>query len=321
MIKEKSKNNRTITINRQDKKILKERIIKKMDQVKILENIIINSDFFKVIEYFPKKIIDLAIIDPLYNIDKNFNTIKFKEMTAADYYKYTERWVQLIIPLLKDTSSIYVCCDWKSSPYIYNVLTNYLICQNRITWEREKGRGSEKNWKNCLEDIWFFTVSNKYTFNAKPVKLLKKVNAPYRDKNGEEKDWFEKDGVQYRLTHSSNMWTDITIPFWSMPENTDHPTQKPEKLFAKLILASSNENDLIFDPFSGSGTASVAAKKLNRKYIGIEIDEVYCLLAEKRLEIANTQKEIQGIENGIFLERNTILGGNSKKIEGGILQV
>ncbi len=90
-----------------------------------------------------------------------------------------------------------------------------------------------------------------------------------------------------------------------MPENTDHPTQKPEKLLAKIILASTNENDLILDPFAGSGTTSVVAKKLNRAFCGIELDEKYCLLAEKRLALAETDKTIQGFSDGVFWERNS----------------
>jgi len=90
-----------------------------------------------------------------------------------------------------------------------------------------------------------------------------------------------------------------------MPENTAHPTQKPEKLLAKIILASTRETDLILDPFAGSGTTAVAAKKLNRDYVGIEADERYCLLAEKRLALAETDKTIQGFSDGIFWERNT----------------
>jgi len=85
-----------------------------------------------------------------------------------------------------------------------------------------------------------------------------------------------------------------------MPENTDHPTQKPEKLIAKLILASSKENDIIFDPFLGSGTTSVVAKKLNRRYVGIEMNEEYCCFAEKRLQLAEDDKEIQGYSGGVF---------------------
>jgi site-specific DNA-methyltransferase (adenine-specific) len=109
-----------------------------------------------------------------------------------------------------------------------------------------------------------------------------------------------------RIGNPSNLWTDLTIPFWSMPENTDHPTQKPEKLIAKIILASSSEKDLVFDPFLGSGTTVVTAKKLNRKFCGIEMDELFCAYALKRLELADSDKVIQGYADGIFWERNTL---------------
>ncbi len=89
-----------------------------------------------------------------------------------------------------------------------------------------------------------------------------------------------------------------------MPENTAHPTQKPEKLAAKLILASSNKGDIVFDPFLGSGTVSAAAQKLERIYIGIEQNPSYCIWAQKRLENAKKDTAIQGYEDGLFWERN-----------------
>ena len=164
---------------------------------------------------------------------------------------------------------------------------------------------SKNNWKNCLEDIWFFTKSDEYVFNLENVKIQRPVIAPYKDKEGKPKDWVENNGEKFRLTHPSNVWTDISIPFWSMPENTPHPTQKPEKLIAKLILASSNEGDLVFDPFLGSGTTSVVAKKLGRNYLGIEREQEYVAVAEKRIELAAADTNIQGFENGIFKARNS----------------
>ena len=147
-------------------------------------------------------------------------------------------------------------------------------------------------------------MGKEYTFNIEAVKIQKEVIAPYRDNNGAPKDWVQDGEKRYRLTHPSNIWTDISIPFWSMPENTPHPTQKPEKLIAKLILASSNPGDVVFDPFLGSGTTSVTAKKLGRRFIGIEREKEYAALSERRLELADTYPNIQGFENGIFKARN-----------------
>lgn len=265
----------------------------------------INGNTFDVIKRIENNIVDLMIVDPPYNIPKNYHGFKFKDSDNLTYEKYTNLWVESIIPLLKETATLYVCCDWKSSLIIGNVLEKYFNIRNRITWQREKGRGSKNNWKNGMEDIWFVTVSNKYTFNLDNVKIRRKVIAPYKA-DGKPKDWIETKDGNFRDTCPSNFWDDISIPYWSMPENTAHPTQKPEKLLAKLILASSNENDFIFDPFLGSGTTSVVAKKLGRNYSGIEQNPVYCAWAEKRIEGANKNKEIQGYTDNVFWERNTL---------------
>ena len=193
-----------------------------------------------------------------------------------------------------------------SSAAIHRLGEKYFIPQNRITWEREKGRGAKSNWKNCSEDIWFFTVSENYYFNVDAVMVKRQVIAPYTDRNGDPKDWTETENGRFRITHPSNLWTDLTVPYWSMPENTDHPTQKPEKLLAKIILASSKPGDLVFDPFNGSGTTTVVAKKLERHYLGVEIDETYCCLSHKRLDLASTERAIQGYVDGVFWERNTL---------------
>ena len=278
--------------------------IKSKFEAKDIINKTIQGDAFKVLPLLPDAFVDLIIADPPYNLDKNYNGHAFKKISEDEYIEYTESWIKHIQPLLKPNASIYVCCDWKCSSAIENVLRKYFIIQNRITWQREKGRGAMRNWKNNMEDIWFATVSNKYTFNINDVKQKRKVLAPYKY-NGKPKDWVETDDGKFRLTFPSNFWDDISVPYWSMKENTAHPTQKPEKLIAKLVLASSNENDIILDPFLGSGTTSTIAKKLNRKYIGIEQNEQYCIWAEKRLEMAETDSSIQGYTDGVFWERNT----------------
>lgn len=187
---------------------------------------------------------------------------------------------------------------------IANVLAEHFYLQNRITWQREKGRGAKNNWKNSLEDIWFATASPQYTFNLDAVKIRRKVLAPYRVA-GQPKDWQETASGNYRDTCPANFWDDISVHYWSMAENTAHPTQKPEKLLAKLILASSNEGDIIFDLFLGSGTTSVTAKKLKRSFLGIEQNPLYCAWAERRLELADLDPTIQGYAGGVFWERNS----------------
>jgi site-specific DNA-methyltransferase (adenine-specific) len=264
------------------------------------------QDVFEALPKLPHQSVDLMFADPPYNLTKSFNDRKFKKISIDKYSEWLDSWMSLVSRILKPTASIYICGDWRSSAAIHRLGEKYFIPQNRITWEREKGRGAKSNWKNCSEDIWFFTASENYYFNVDAVMLKRQVIAPYTDRNGDPKDWTETENGRFRVTHPSNLWTDVTVPYWSMPENTDHPTQKPEKLLAKIILASSKPGDLVFDPFNGSGTSTVVAKKLERHYLGIELDETYCCLAQKRLDLASTERAIQGYVDGVFWERNTL---------------
>ena len=266
-------------------------------------NVTINGDFFETIKKLPEKSVDLLIVDPPYDMNKNFHGNKFKKVGYDKYFEYTKEWINAVKPKLKDTASVYVCCDWKSSISIGKILEDNFILRNRITWSREKGRGAKNNWKNSMEDVYFATVSDEYTFNLDAVKIRKKVLAPYKEK-GVPKDWIQTETGKYRKSCPSNFWNDISVPYWSMPENTAHPTQKPEKLIAKLILASSNEGDLVLDPFSGSGTTGVVAKKLGRNFIDIECNPLYCSWAQKRIIECKKGDKIQGYVNGVFLERN-----------------
>ena len=262
-------------------------------------------DIGEVLPLLPTKFVNLMFLDPPYNLTKTFNGRRSVRTTSDLYGLRMDHWLSGLITLLTDTASVYICCDWRSTPAVQEAAQRYLKVRNRITWEREKGRGAKSNWKNCAEDILFCTVSDDYVFNVDAVKLRRKVIAPYRNDDGTPKDWDATANGGFRLTHPSNLWTDLTVPFWSMPENTDHPTQKPEKLLAKIILASTNPGDAVFDPFLGAGTASVVAKKLGRHYVGVELDELYCCLAEKRLERANHDRSIQGYSDGVFWERNS----------------
>lgn len=263
----------------------------------------IQGNFFETAPLLPRAFADLIVADPPYNLTKRYDGTTFSKTSADAYEEYTRSWLSLTEPLLKDSGSIYVCCDWESSLVIGRVLGEFFRVRNRITWQREKGRGAKANWKNGMEDIWFATKSNTYTFHLDAVKLRRRVIAPYRE-NGRPKDWQETPSGNFRDTCPSNFWDDITVPFWSMAENTAHPTQKPEKLLAKLILASSDPGDLVFDPFLGSGSTSVTAKKLGRHWLGVEQEAQYCLWAEQRLAMADDNPTIQGYEDGIFWERN-----------------
>lgn len=308
--KQRAERNRTLTIADGDRASLAERLYTVNGTRALafceIENRTIHADLFTVLDLLPPGFADLIIIDPPYNLDKDFHGLKFTSSDHAVYLEYLRSWFPRVVRALKDTGSVYMCGDWRCSSAIHQVMEENVFVLNRITWQREKGRGAFSNWKNSMEDIWFGVRDKKdYHFDVEAVKMKRKVLAPYRV-DGMPKDWEETDEGNFRMTYPSNFWDDISVPYWSMPENTDHPTQKPEKLIAKLILASCPRGGVVFDPFLGSGTTSVVAKKLGRRYVGIELNGEYCLWTEKRLENACDDSSIQGYADGVFWERNSL---------------
>lgn len=299
--------NRTLMCTQEEIRQLSKTILRvdKAVDCQHIRHQLIGGDFFDIAGYLPTQFIDLLILDPPYNLTKDYHGNHFRKMEGGMYLAWFREMVSLLAPMMKPNATAYVCSDWKTSGLISPILEEHFFVRNRITWEREKGRGARRNWKNNTEDIWFCTNSKDYYFNVDPVKLKRKVLAPYRVQ-GIPKDWRQESDGNYRLTHPSNIWTDLTVPFWSMPENTPHPTQKPEKLIAKLILASSKENDFVFDPFIGSGTSAVVAQKLGREWCGIDINSEYLCWARKRIRMAQHDPTIQGYRDGVFWERNSL---------------
>ena len=304
--------NRTLTLLDSERPLLQEKILTSKQLESSLANNpsfftdkVINADVMQALSFIPDEFADLIIIDPPYNLTKNFNGNVFSARSTESYDEYLDTWFPAVCKKLKQNGSLYLCGDWKCTSSLQRAVEKELTVLNRITWQREKGRGAKSNWKNSMEDIWFAVKNpSDYYFDVESVKMKRRVIAPYRQ-NGQPKDWEDSDEGKFRLTYPSNFWDDISVPFWSMPENTDHPTQKPEKLYAKLVLASSAPGSVVFDPFCGSGTACVVAKKLGRHYCGIELNAEYALLSQKRIELAQTDKTIQGYSDGVFWERNS----------------
>jgi site-specific DNA-methyltransferase (adenine-specific) len=304
----RAEKNRTITLDNCERSRLRGQLLKAPPTSQLAEPIdgVALGDFRDWVGVLPPGHVDLLVLDPPYNLAKTIGSRSYSRQSVSTYGEWLDDVVTTLKPLLKPAATIYICGDWYTSRSIYDVAERHFFVQNRITWEREKGRGARRNWKNGSEDIWFCTNSESYTFNLDDVKLRRRVRAPYTDANGHPKDWSLDNDGGYRDTCPSNLWSDITVPFWSMRENTDHPTQKSEKLLARLVLASTNPGDFILDPFVGSGTTTAVAAKLNRRCLGIEAEEEYALLALRRLEHASIDSRIQGFSDGVFWERNSL---------------
>lgn len=263
----------------------------------IFNKSIFNKDCLLSSLHIKENSVDLFFVDPPYFITSIEWDTQWED--KEEYYSWCKKWIDLMYQQLKENGTAYVCCQWQHSGEYQRMLSEAgFIILNRITWKRDKGRGASRNWKQIHEDIWFVSKGKNYKFNLNDVKIRKKVIAPYRDDNGDPKDWWidKETGEKVRLTHPGNLWDEFSVPFWSSkevrsyaktkrtPNNgfTKHSTQKPKDLVKKCIMASSDEGDLIVDYFGGSGTTLIACKELKRNCIIFEKDKNYVELIKER---------------------------------------
>ena len=237
--------------------------------------------------------VDLIFADPPYNIGKTFNGTKEKWSSEEAYLEWSYRWLDLCIKKLKPSGSFYLMASTQTMPYFDLYIRSKLTILSRIVWFYDSSGVQARNFYGSLYEPILFAVKDKnnYVFNAKDILVEAKTGA-------------QRKLIDYRKSVPSiynsskvpgNVWQ-IPRVRYKMPEYETHPTQKPVALLERIIKASTNPNDLVLDPFSGSFTTSFVAKMLNRRSIGIEIEEAYVKSGLKRLQIANdnnTQTEIQ----------------------------
>jgi len=223
--------------------------------------------------------IDLAIVDPPYNLNKG----DWDSFTSEqEYFSFTFKWLNLLIRKLKKTGSLYLFNTAYNSAIILNFLKDKeLIYKNWITWYKKDGFSStKKKFVNTQETILFYTRSNNHTFNYDDIRL------PYASKSRMEhavKKGILKNGKRWFPNPKGKLCNDV----WEITSQRhkekingkvhtlSHPTVKPYDMIERIIKVSSNENDLILDLFSGSGMTSVACKRLNRHFIGCELNAEY----------------------------------------------
>ena len=247
-------------------------------------NKIYHADVMRFLEALQDNSIDLAVVDPPYNLNKG-DWDSFK--TEQEYFDFTFQWLSLLIKKLKINGSLYLFNTAYNSAIILDFLKDKdLIYKNWITWYKKDGfSATKKKYVNTQETILFYTRSNNHIFNYDDIRL------PYSStdriahavkkgilKNG--KRWFPNPNGKL----CNDVW-EITSQRHKEKVNgkvqtLSHPTVKPYEMIERIIKASSNENDLVLDLFSGSGMTSIVCKNLNRKFIGCELNEAYILNLE-----------------------------------------
>ncbi len=232
--------------------------------------------------------VDLIFADPPYNIGKNFNGYKDKWDKDRDYLNWCYQWLDLCIKKLKPNGSFYVMTSTQFMPFFDIYLRDKLIILSRIVWYYDSSGVQAKRYFGSMYEPILYCVKDEdnYTFNSTDILVEARTGAKRKLID------YRKDPPQvYNSTKvPGNVWEFHRVRY-RMDEYENHPTQKPIALLERIIKASSNKGDLVLDPFSGTFTTSFVAKQLNRKSIGIELQEDYIKIGLRRLEI---QKEYNG---------------------------
>jgi len=212
--------------------------------------------------------IDVIIADPPYNLNKDYGNDSDSK-SFAEYIDFTKEWTVEAKRVLKPTGTIYVFMGFRFISYLYQILEQEcdLNFNNWICWFYTQGIGKKKGFSPRHDDILMFTKTDKYTFNLDEVRIPQKF---YRSINN------------MRGANPGDVW-EFSHIHYCQENRQNHPTQKPEGLIERMILASSNEEDMILDPFSGSGTTLRVCQQLNRNCIGFELNPVYVEMTKKRL--------------------------------------
>lgn len=229
---------------------------------------VICGDSIEEMKKIPDKSVKLVVTDPPYNLNKNYG-ISQDNLNFEKYLNFSKKWISEAVRVLTDDGSIYVFMGMRYISYIFIILEQEfkLNFNSWITWFYTQGIGKTKGFSPRHDDILFFTKDKKFTFNLDSVRVPQKF---YRSVNN------------MRGANPGNVW-EFSHTHYCNKNRKNHPTQKPEALFERIILVSSNENDLILDPFAGSGTALRVCQQVNRKCIGIEINPDYVEMIQKRL--------------------------------------
>ena len=226
------------------------------------------GDALEVLKKMDSESVDLLIADPPYNLNKDYGN-KSDSRSFDEYIKFTETWTKEAVRVLKPTGTMYIFMGFRFISYLYQILEqkNKLNFANWICWYYTQGIGKKKGFSPRHDDILMFTKTDKYTFNLDDVRIPQKY---YRSRNN------------MRGANPGDVW-EFSHIHYCQGNRQKHPTQKPEGLIERMVLASSNPGDFIIDPFSGSGTTLRVCQQLKRGCVGIELNEEYVQMTKERL--------------------------------------
>jgi len=267
---------------------------------------IVHGDAIEVLrEEIEDKTVDLVFADPPYNIGKDFNGNKDRWRSDEEYLIWCYEWLDLCIKKLKPNGSFYVMASTQNMPYFDIYLRTRMAVLSRIVWYYDSSGVQAKNYFGSRYEPILFCVKdrNDYTFNSSDVLVEAKTGAVRK-----LIDYRKPIPSRYNSKKvPGNVW-EIARVRYRMDEYEHHPAQKPTALLERIVKASSNEGDLVLDPFSGTFTTSWVAKELGRRTIGIEIEQEYVKIGLRRLGLA---KQYKG--QSLRREPRSFEGGTAKR--------
>lgn len=264
------------------------------------------GDVMEALSEIPEASVDLIFADPPYNIGKNFNGRKDKWASDHDYLQWCYAWLDICLKKLASTGSFYLMAATQNMPYLDIYLRDKIEVLSRIVWYYDSSGVQAKKQYGSLYEPILFCVKNKesYTFNADDILVEAKTGARRK-----LIDYRKSVPTQYNTQKiPGNVWEFPRVRY-RMDEYENHPTQKPIALLERIIRASSNPGDTILDPFSGTFTTSFVGQKLQRKTIGIEIEEAYVKIGLRRLQMKThyngqeLKRELRSYEQKHFSEQ------------------
>jgi site-specific DNA-methyltransferase (adenine-specific) len=227
----------------------------------------------------PDRTVDLIIADPPYGLGKDYGNDSDK-LEASAYLRWTERWIDIALPKLKPAGSLYIFLTWRYAPEIFVMLKQRMTMINEIIWDRRVPSmgGSTRSFTSVHDTIGLFALQKGYYFDLDSVRI------PYDP---------ETKKARSRSIFVGSKWLEVGYnpkDLWSVsrlhrehPEREDHPTQKPLEIVERMVKASCPPGGLVLDPFMGTGTTAVAARRNGRRFVGFELNPDYCAAIERRL--------------------------------------
>lgn len=232
------------------------------------------GDCIKIIQSFPDKSVDLVFADPPFNIGINYD--KYNDnLSYKEYYNWSNKWIKECYRLLKNNGSIYIAINDEFVAEVNLILKQMgFFFRNWIIWYYTFGQSQRKKFNRSHTHILYFTKSNnKFTFNGDSVRIPSARQIKYNDKRANPKGKLPDD-----------IWNFSRVCGTFKERIRNHPCQMPEAILERIIRASSNKGDIVLDPFAGTGTTALVAKRLKRNFVTIEISKEYYKVVLDRIK-------------------------------------